>query len=84
MSLIMKLLVCGLSCYAVGTLAGPVAIGAVAESRETFSPFMFISAAILIASIGYAVGSIRRSPYIGERQHQHAPRGEGGYYDGGA
>ena len=65
MSLIMKLIFCGLSCYAIGTLAGPVALNSVQESRETLSPFMFISAAILIASIGYAVGAIRRSPFSG-------------------
>ncbi len=79
MSLIMKLIMVGLSCYTVGTLAGPVAVGAVQESKETFSPFMFISAAILIASTGYAVGAIRRSPYVGG--NQHPPRGEGGYYE---
>jgi hypothetical protein len=79
MNLIVKLILVGLSCYAVGTLAGPIAVGAVQESRETFSPFMFISAAILIASIGYAVGAVRRSPYI--EGHHHAPRGEGGYYE---
>jgi hypothetical protein len=80
MSLIMKLIMVGLSCYSIGTLAGPIALGSVTKAQETLSPFMFISAAVLIASIGYAVGAIRRSPYIGG--HQHAPRGEGGYYDG--
>lgn len=67
MSLIMKLIMIGLSCYTVGTLAGPIAVGAVQESKDTLSPFMFISAAILIASIGYAIGAIRRSPFGGGR-----------------
>jgi len=78
MNIILKLLLVGLSCYSVGTIVGPVAVGAVQESKETFSPFMFISLAILVASIGYAVGAIRRSPFSGGR---HAPRGEGGYYE---
>ncbi|MGB0259194.1 MAG: hypothetical protein ACPGES_11135 [Coraliomargarita sp.] len=75
MNLIVKLLLVGLSCYTVGTLVGPIAVGTVQESRETLSPFMFISAAVLIASIGYAVGAIRRSPFSGSRD----PREEGYY-----
>lgn len=63
MNIVVKLILVGLSCYTVGTFMGPIAVGAVQESRETLSPFMFISAAILIASIGYAVGAIRRSPF---------------------
>ena len=78
MSLIMKLIMVGLACYSVGTIAGPLAVSSVTEAKETLSPFMFISVAILIASIGYAVGAIRRSPFSGGR---HAPRGEGGYYE---
>ena len=73
MSLIMKLIMVGLTCYSVGTLAGPIAVGAVQESRDTLSPFMFISAAILIASIGYAVGAIRRSPFGGRRDPREDP-----------
>lgn len=65
MNLVLKLILVGLSCYTVGTIVGPVATGAVQESKETLSPFMFISMAILIASIGYAVGAIRRSPFAG-------------------
>ena len=65
MNIIVKLILVGLSCYTVGTLVGPVAVGAVQESQETLSPFMFISAAVLIASIGYAVGAVRRSPFGG-------------------
>ncbi|WP_309398858.1 hypothetical protein [Cerasicoccus maritimus] len=67
MSLIVKLILVGLSCYTVGTFMGPIAVGAVQESKETLSPFLFVSAAMLIASIGYAVGAIRRSPFGGER-----------------
>lgn len=65
MGIIAKLIMVGLACYTVGTIAGPVAVGAVQESRDALSPFMFISAAVLIASIGYAVGAIRRSPFSG-------------------
>lgn len=65
MSFIVKLVLVGLSCYTVGTFMGPIAVGAVQESRETLSPFLFVSAAMLIASIGYAVGAIRRSPFSG-------------------
>ena len=67
MNTIIKLILVGLSCYSVGTIVGPVAVGAVQESKETLSPFMFISLAILIASIGYSVGAIRRSPLGGRR-----------------
>jgi hypothetical protein len=75
MNLVAKLILTGLACYAVGTIVGPIAVGTVQESREALSPFMFISAAVLIASIGYAVGAIRRSPFGGGRD----PR-EDGYY----
>ena len=78
MGIIIKLIMVGLSCYTIGTFMGPIAVGAVQESKEALSPFMFISAAVLIASIGYAVGAIRRSPFGG---HHHAPRGQGGYYE---
>ena len=70
MNIIVKLILVGLSCYTVGTLVGPVAVGAVQESRETLSPFMFLSAAILIASVGYAVGAVRRSPFTGRDPRQ--------------
>ena len=60
MNLILKLILVGLSCYSLGTLVGPIAVGAVDEARDTFSPFLLVSMAILIASIGYAVGAVRR------------------------
>tara|TARA_B100000941_G_scaffold287032_1_gene261532 strand:- start:23 stop:259 length:237 start_codon:yes stop_codon:yes gene_type:complete len=63
MNLILKLILVGLSCYSLGTLVGPIAVGAVDEARDTFSPFLLVSMAILIASIGYAVGAVRRSPF---------------------
>jgi hypothetical protein len=65
MSWIMRIIFASLVAYTVGTVAGPVALGSVTEAKESLSPFMFISAAILIASIGYAVGAIRRSPFAG-------------------
>lgn len=75
MNLVVKLILVGLSCYTMGTVIGPIAVGSVTEAKETLSPFLFISLAILIASIGYAVGAVRRSPFAGPRD----PR-EGGYY----
>ena len=68
MNIIVKLILVGLSCYTVGTFVGPIAVGAVQESKETLSPFLFISMALLIASIGYSVGAIRRSPFSGGRR----------------
>ena len=62
MSSLVKLILVGLSCYTVGSIAGPIAVGSVTEARETLSPFLLISLAILIASIGYAVGAILRLP----------------------
>lgn len=74
MSTLLKVVLVGLTCYNVGTFVGPIAVGTVAEAKETLSPFLVISVAILIASIGYAVGAIRRSPF----QSDHRDRG--GYY----
>ena len=73
MGLIARLLLVGLSCYTVGTLVGPIAVGAVQNNRDTLSPFLIISAAFLIASIGYAVGAIRRSPFgmPGDSRDEH-------------
>ncbi len=63
MNIVIKLIIVGLSCYAAGTIAGPIAVGAVDEAKQSFSPFLLISLAILIASIGYVIGCIRRSPF---------------------
>ncbi|QYY36718.1 hypothetical protein [Ruficoccus sp. ZRK36] len=66
MNAVLKLVLIALTAYSVGTLVGPVAIGAVNEAKETLSPFLVISVAILIGSIGYAVGAVRRSPFVPE------------------
>lgn len=63
MNAILKILLVALTAYSVGTLVGPVAVGAVQEAKETLSPFLVLSVAILIGSIGYAVGAVRRSPF---------------------
>lgn len=62
MNAVLKIILVALTAYSVGTLVGPVAIGAVSEAKETLSPFLVISVAVLIGSIGYAVGAFRRSP----------------------
>ena len=73
MNLILRLLLVGLSCYTLGTLIGPLAVGAVDEAREVLSPFLVVSVAILIGSIGYAVGAVRRSPFVPEYPEREHP-----------
>lgn len=66
MTLIVKLIMVALTAYSVGTLVGPIAVGAVSEAKETLSPFLVFALAVLIASVGYAVGAVRRSPFMPE------------------
>lgn len=72
MSIIVKLVMVALTAYSVGTLVGPIAVGAVSEAQDTLSPFLVFALAVLIASVGYAVGAVRRSPFLPEypdREH---------------
>jgi hypothetical protein len=52
--------------FVVLTIAGGAAAihefwpTAAAEAKQTLSPFLILSIAILIASVGYAVGNLRR------------------------
>ncbi|MBC2594652.1 hypothetical protein H5P28_14205, partial [Ruficoccus amylovorans] len=48
-------------------------VGAVDEAREVLSPFLVVSVAILIGSIGYAVGAVRRSPFVPEYPEREHP-----------
>lgn len=70
MNIIVKLVMVALSFYTVGTLVGPVAVDAVSDAKESFSPFFVIALAMLIGSIGYAVGAVRRSPFYPDRHDQ--------------
>lgn len=60
------IIMAALAAYAVGTVVGPPALFTLREAATGFSPFMLLSFAVLIASIGYSLGNlhslIRRNP----------------------
>lgn len=47
-----------LSSYAAGTVMGPPVVNAFREVSTGLSPFLLLSLAVLVASIGYALGNL--------------------------
>jgi hypothetical protein len=60
MPLLLRLLLTVLIAFAAGTIFAPLIWLMFSEAKQILSPFLLISIAILIASVGYACGSFRR------------------------
>ncbi len=52
---IIHIIMGGVTCFAVGTVAGGLLLGTAGEVKSTLSPFLIIAIAVLLASAGYAL-----------------------------
>ena len=60
MPILIRIVLLTVCVFAAGSALGPLLGGIRETAQTTLSPFLLLSAALLVASVAYAIGTIRR------------------------